>query len=475
MTKPLGRRTFLKTASAATGGVVFASLGCVGDSTDRLRSGLKGRLILREDEVYDAARRIWNGSIDRRPWAIARCVNPSDVRRCIDFARERELPIAVRAGGHHAAGFAMLNDGLVIDLSEWTDIDVDRDRRTARVAPGVLAGHMHATTHEAGLVLPTGGDTTVGLAGLTLGGGEGWLASKYGLTCDDLISAQVVTADGDLVRASETEKLDLLWALRGGGGNFGVVTSFEYRLHALTQVVAGFVAYPAADGPAVLRNWRDRMSDAPDDLSSLFIFVQEPEPMFLVGMCWTGPEEIAGKAIDPIRTHGNPLTDSVARISTRDLFSAPVISPGAGNYWRSHYMSEFPDEAIDMLVEHCAAATPKESTLWFWSYHGAFSRVAPTATAYPHRNAAFEMGIFARWPVGGDSHHPVGWARDFWTAMAPFATGGVYSNWLSDVDSDTSGAAFGVNLDRLAELKRRYDPANLFRANVNVDPETGGP
>ena len=256
MNSPVSRRAFLKTSGLAAGSVAFGSLGCVGSSAERgldvseaairrFRSQLTGRLVRPENEEYDSARRIWNGLIDRRPWAIAQCADSSDVLRCIAFAREIDLPVAVRGGGHHAAGFAMIENGLVIDLSRMTEIQVDHATRVARSAPGVRAGLLLREAQMAGLVLPTGTVSTVGLAGLTLGGGEGWLTPKYGLTCDNLVSAEIATAEGDLVRASDTENPDLLWGLRGGGGNFGVVTSFQYKLHALSQVVAGTVAYAA--------------------------------------------------------------------------------------------------------------------------------------------------------------------------------------------------------------------------------------
>jgi FAD/FMN-containing dehydrogenase len=484
MSAAITRRAFIGTSGVAAGGVALGALGCVGSSPElgleasetairRFRSQLTGRLILPQDDEYEAARRIWNGLIDRRPAAIANCADRTDVRRCIAFARERDLSVAVRGGGHHAAGFAMVADGLVIDLSGLTDVDVDLETRIAKAGPGVLAGSMHRATQKTGLVLPTGTVPSVGLAGLTLGGGEGWLTPKYGLTCDNLLSAEVVTAEGDFVRASENENPDLLWGLRGGGGNFGVVTSFEYGLHPLSQVVHGMVVYPAEKGRDVLRYWRDRMAVAPDDLGSMIVYVQAPDPMLMLGVCYAGPDTTADRTIDPLRGHGAPAEDTVRRISVLDLFgqSDAGSQRGAANYWRTHYLQDLSDDAIDTLLEYCRRATSTRTAVWMWHYHGAFRRVPTAATASPHREAAYEIGIAARWSVSEKAERHILWAREFWKALVAFATGGIYSNYSSDMEHDTSAAAYGVNLPRLAQLKRQYDPSNLFRANVNVQAQ----
>ena len=437
----------------------------------QFRSQLTGRLVLRENNEYESARRVWNLLIDRRPWGIAKCAGASDVLRCIAFARERGVSVAVRGGGHHAAGFAMVDGGLVIDLSNLKEVDVDPENRIGRVAPGVLAGHMHRVTQKAGLVLPTGEVPTVGLAGLTLGGGEGWLTPKYGLTCDNLVSAEVATAEGTLVHVSKTENPNLLWGLRGGGGNFGIVTSFEYRLHPLSQVVAGDVAYPAAAGRDVIRHWRDHMVDVPDDLGSMIVYVQTPDPMFILRVSYAGPDAAADSTLNPLRNYGTPMGDTVRRIFVLRLFTPPDAGgPPGAVYWRSHYLRDLPDDAIDTFVDYCRGATSPQTIVWMVHYHGAFSRVSPNAIAYPHREAAYEIGVFPRWPVSTEGQRHVAWAREFWTAMLPFATGGIYSNWSSDMERDSSAAAFRVNLRRLARLKQQYDPSNFFRSNVNVQP-----
>ena len=351
------------------------------------------------------------------------------------------MPVAVRGGGHHAAGFAIIENGLVIDLSRMTEIQVDPATRVARSAPGVRAGLLLRESQMAGLVLPTGTISTVGLAGLTLGGGEGWLTPKYGLTCDNLVSAEVAMAGGDLVRASDTENPDLLWGLRGGGGNFGVVTSFQYRLHALSQVVAGTVAYSVAQARDVIRNWRDRMADAPDELASMIGFVQTPDPTFFLRVSYAGSEATAQSVLDPLRSYGLPSEDAVGRMSILALHTMDDAGarPGSSNYWRSHYLRELPDEAIGTFIEYCSRATSSETAAWLIHFHGAFSRVPPTATAYPHRDAAYTFGISAKWPASAEGDQHVGWAREFWAAMAPYSTGGIYSNWSSDMDRDSSG------------------------------------
>ncbi len=478
----VSRRVFLKTSGMAAVSLGLGGLGCRSPAERGLdlseakirqfQSRLTGRLILPDQEAYDSARRVWNWLIDRRPWAIAQCADSSDVLRCIAFARENDLPVAVRGGGHHAAGFAIVENGMVIDLSRMTEIQVDPANRVALSGPGVRAGLLLRETQVTGLVLPTGTISTIGLAGLTLGGGEGWLTPKYGLTCDNLLSAEVATAGGDLVRASDTENPDLLWGLRGGGGNFGVVTSFQYRLHALSQVVAGTVAYSAAQARDVIRNWRERMANAPDELASMIIFVQTPDPMFLLVVSYAGSEATAERVLNPLRTYGSPSEDGVRRMSIVDLHTMfnSGNGPGSSNYWRSHYLRELPDEAIGTFVEYCSRVTSSETAAWLLHFHGAFNRVPPTATAYPHRDAAYTFGISARWPASAEGDQHVAWAREFWAAMAPFATGGIYSNWSSDMDHDSSGDAFRMNLPSLQDLKRKYDRTNFFRANLNVAP-----
>lgn len=476
------RRSFVKTLGVAAGGLMLGGTGCrqqaergttlSAATIQRFKESLGGSLLLPSQQEYEPARQLWNGSVDSRPWGIVRCTDASDVLRCIAFAQENDLPVAVRGGGHHAAGFATVDDGIVIDLSEMREIRLDAPNRTAWSAPGVTAGLLQREAQAAGLFLPTGTVSTVGLAGLTLGGGQGWFTSKYGLTCDNLVSAEVATAGGDLVRASDTENTDLFWGLRGGGGNFGVVVSFQYRLHALSEVTAGTIAYPVAAAADVIRHWRDRVLETPDELGSMALFVQAPEPTLLIGVCYAGSAATAGPVLEPFLEYGSPSQVAVAPMSILDLgtmFDAGS-PPGSGNYWRSHRFRELSDEAVLTFNDYGRGATSTEIAAWLVHYGGAFQRIPPTDTAYVHRDTPFDLGISARWPISEDGAPHVEWAREFWTAMAPFSTGGIYSNWSSDVAADSSAAAYGVNLSRLQDLKRRYDPTNLFSANFNVEP-----
>lgn len=441
-------------------------------SVQAFRDSLKGALFLSDQPEYESARCVWNASIDSRPWAIARCADISDVRRAVAFAAERNLPIAVRGGGHHAAGFATINNGLVLDLSGMTDVRIDASGRTARTGPGVTAGLLQQQAQDSGLFLPVGTVSTVGLAGLTLGGGQGWFTSKHGLTCDNLASAELVTASGELVRVAESENADLLWGLRGGGGNFGVVVSFEYRLHALSAVTAGTIAYPAEVATDVIRHWRDRIVEAPDELGSMAIYVQAPEPMLLVAVCYAGSGATAEQVLQPFVDYATPVQVAVSAMSIPDLGTMfdEASRPGYGNYWRSHRLRTISDSAVSAFTEHCRLATSNEAMAWLVYYGGEFQRIRTTATAYPHRDAPFEMGISARWPSSESDAAHISWAETFWTAMAPFSTGGIYSNWSSNVAPDSSVTAYGVNMDRLRKLKSKYDATNMFSQNFNVLP-----
>jgi FAD/FMN-containing dehydrogenase len=436
------------------------------------RDSLHGRLVLSGHQEYESVRQVWNASVDKRPWAIAECANESDVRRAVAFATERDVPIAVRGSGHHAAGFAAVDNGLVIDLSRIVDVQIDASGQTARAGPGVVAGLLQREAKGFGLFLPVGTVSTVGLTGLTLGGGQGWFTSKYGLTCDNLTSADIVTAGGELVRAAEDENADLLWGLRGGGGNFGVVVSSEYRLHALSEVTAGTIAYPPEAAKDVLRHWRDSIVEAPDELGSMAIYVQAPEPMLLVAVCYAGSGPSAEEALQPFVSYGSPLQVAIGIMSIPDLgamFDDASLS-GSGNYWRSHRMRTISDSAVSAFVEHCRLGTSNEAMAWLVYYGGEFQRIGVTDTAYVHRDAPYEMGISARWPSNeGETPH-ISWAETFWKAMKQYSTGGIYSNWSSDVVSDSSAAAYGVNLERLRKLKHRYDPMNVFNRNFNVLP-----
>jgi FAD binding domain/Berberine and berberine like len=381
--------------------------------------------------------------------------------------------LAVRGGGHHSAGFASADQGLVIDLSLMQQISVDPVARLAIAQPGALACQMYEHTEKFGLVLPKGMEPTVGLAGLTLGGGEGWLTNKFGLTCDNLVAASVVTAEGRVIRASLDENADLLWALRGGGGNFGVVSSFEYRLHEVQELVACRIVFDAADAPAVLRRWRDIMDRAPPELASLVMVANGQAPMLIIGLCWFGLPDDLDELLAPLRTYEKPLSDMVCQTTPSGIYHSIFGAgerPKLANYVRTQYMRELSDEAIDIFVEHGKRIIPSPTVAWLTRYHGAFCRTPEGGSAYPHRDSPYQLGISTQWPMAGSSEPYIEWARALWRDMAPFTSGRFYVNYSSDPAADSPQDGYGESWQRLRELKRKYDPDNVFRSNFNIPP-----
>jgi FAD/FMN-containing dehydrogenase len=449
-----------------------------------LDGAFAGALIGRDHADYDRSRRVWNGTVDRRPALIARCSGPQDVVAALGFARDRELPLAVRAGGHNVAGNAVCDDGVVIDLSAMKAIDVDPERRIARVEPGVLLGELDAATQAFGLATPTGNVSKTGVAGLTLGGGLGWIARLHGAACDNLLAAEVVTADGGRVRASEEENPDLLWGLRGGGGNFGVVTTFEYRLHELgPTVLAGGVVHPFADAPRVFSFLAEFVAEAPDELSvSASTFRAAPplpvppefhgELVTVLALCYAGDLEEGERVLAPLRRFGAPLADLVAPTPYTTLQSASDASypDGQRNYWKSHYVDEITDQMIGRLMEHGPRMPSPLSSFYFQHLGGAVGRPRPDATAFGHRDAVFEFTILSVWQDPAEDAEHIAWARDFHAAMRPYATG-VYVNNLGVEGADRVRAAYApATYACLVALKDRYDPENVFRLNQNVAP-----
>lgn len=456
-----------------------------GATVEAFRSGLRGAVLQAGDAGYDAARALWNGMIDRRPALIARCAGAADVIRSVDFARARDLLVSVRGGGHNVAGNAACEAGLMIDLSPMRDVRVDPASQTARVGPGATLGDFDHEAQAFGLATPVGINSTTGIAGLTLGGGFGWLSRKYGLTVDNLLSADVVTADGRLVRASESEEPDLFWGVRGGGGNLGVVTSFEFRLHRVgPEVLSGLVVHPFDAAPEVIRHWRSFVATAPDELTCWIVTRKAPPLPFLPGawhgreilvlaMLYAGDVEAGQRALRPLREYGKPLADVVAPSPYTAFQKAfdPLLTPGGRNYWKSHNFSVVSDAAIDCILEYAAKLPTPASEIFLAHLGGATSRVAAGATAYPHRDAQFIMNVHTRWDRPEDDQRCVAWAREFFDATAAFSTGGVYVNFVSEGEERVK-AAYGANYDRLAKLKKRWDPTNLFRLNQNVPPST---
>jgi FAD/FMN-containing dehydrogenase len=449
---------------------------------------VQGRVILPGDPAYQDARRVWNGDVDRRPRAIVRCAGVQDVVQAVRFARERDLPASVRGGGHAVAGHAVCDDGVVIDLSAMTAVRVDPAARTARAQGGTLYRDLDRRTQAAGLAVTGGIVSHTGIGGLTLGGGIGWLMRRHGLAADNLRSCEVVTADGEVLAASRQEHPELFWGLRGGGGNFGVVTSFEYDLHPVgPTVLAGMVLYGIDDGPEVLRLFRDLVARAPDELgvvANLRLAPPLPQvparlhgtPVVALVVCWAGPIERGEEALRPLRAFGRPLLDTVAPrpyLEHQRLFD-PAFPHGRHYYWRSWKLPPLGDDPIGVIVAHAARITSPLSAVPIFTLGGAVARTGEDASAYPDRAAAHDLNIVAAWE-GGDPEpaRHVRWVRDFWAALRPYGRG-VYVNFLSDEPAGHVQAAYGqAKHRRLAALKRRFDPDNFFRFNHNIPPSGG--
>jgi FAD/FMN-containing dehydrogenase len=457
----------------------------VTDAVQRqLKGTFTGELVVPGDAAYEAARRVWNGMVDRRPALIARCVDAGDVVLALEAAREQGLAVAVRGGGHNVAGNGMCDDGVVIDLSAMKAIEVDPEQRIARAAPGVLLGELDRATQVHGLATPTGNVSLTGVAGLTLGGGLGWIARKHGPACDNLLAAAVVTADGDRVAASAQENSDLLWGLRGGGGNFGVVTSFEYRLHPVgPEVLAGGVLHAFADAPELFRFVREFLVEAPDELSvtaSTFrASATMPVAPEMVGelvtvlaVCYAGDLSAGEEALRPLRSFGRPLFDTIAPVFYTALQSGSDASYPSGqhNYWKSHYLAELSDDSIATIVEHAPRMRSPLSSFYLQHLGGEIARPDSTRAAFGHRDGLFDFAILTVWRDPGETAEHVAWAREFFGAMAPYAHG-VYVNNLGTEGADRVKAAYAPDTyAKLVALKDTYDPRNVFHLNQNIAP-----
>jgi FAD/FMN-containing dehydrogenase len=453
---------------------------------DELDGSFRGELLLPTSPGYDTARRIWNGAIDRRPACIARCTGVADVVAAVRFARERDLVVAVRSGGHGVGGHAVCDDGLMIDLSPMKGITVDPQARTARAQAGVLWGELDRETQLFGLATVGGIVTHTGIAGLTLGGGIGWLMRKYGAAVDNLVSVELVTADGELVTASESVNPDLFWGVRGGGGNFGIVTSFEYRLHPVgPTVLAGPIFHAFEDASQVLRFYREFAAAAPDELTTIFeLTVAQPlpflpaevhgRPIVMVGACYAGRPDDGIDVVRPLKEFGSPIADLLEPkpyLALQSMFD-PFVPHGWHRYWKAVELPPLTDEAIDTLVEHSSAVTSPRSYCIVLQLGGALNRVGAEDTAYGQRDAAHNVAINAVWTEDDpEPERHIAWARDFFDALQPHARGRVYVNFLGDEGQDRVRAAYGErNYERLARLKRVYDPTNFFRLNQNIQP-----
>src|SRR5829696_365195 len=448
------------------------------------RARLQGDLLAPGDPGYDDARRVFNAMIDRYPALIVRGRSAEDVRRAVLFARERELPLSVKGGGHNVAGSAVCDGGLMLDLSLFKGIHVDPERRIALAEPGLVLGEVDAATQAFGLATPLGTASITGIAGLTLGGGIGWLNGKHGLACDNVIAADVVTADGELLRASATENADLYWAIRGGSGNFGVVTSFEYALHPVGRVLTGSLVYSPAQSRDALHFYHEFCKTCPDDLSTMGNLATDDDGRTVMSITysWCGPHEEGERALRSLRTFGTPIEDAVEVMDYCILQQVidERFPAGRQHYWKSSFLSDLSDEAVDVLMGFAAERPsparvhgetgPSRASIGLQHVHGAAARVDPTAMAFPHRDVHHDFLILSQWTDPADAERHIAWTREFFEAMHPFTERAVYVNGLGVEGEDRVREAYGANYPRLAAVKAHYDPTNLFRANQNIQP-----
>ena len=447
--------------------------------------GFDGEILTADDPSYDARRRGFNGMFDRRPALIARCTGPADVSAAVRFAREAGVPMSVFGGGHGVTGHAVCDDGVMIDLRPMKALDIDADRRTCRAGAGLTWGEIDAATQEHGLAVTGGRHPTTGVGGLALGAGSGWIERKCGYTLDNLISVELVTADGQILTASEDQNPQLFWGLRGGGGNFGVATSFELRLHPIgPTVLAGMLMYPAEMAAGVLANFRDAMADAPDEVGSAVAlitappeeFVPEPvrgQPVAGVIVCYAGRLEDADEGLRPLREFGPPAIDMVEPmpyVAVQRLIE-PGYPSGMRNYWTGDFLGGLPQEAIEVLCRHHLSVPSPLTQILMLPGGGAPARVSNDATALGSREAQFNYHITSLWQDPADDEANIGWTRELAAEMKPFTTGHAYLNFLGDEGEERVIAAFKPEAyARLQALKDRYDPENVFRFNQNIKP-----
>lgn len=452
----------------------------LGDAVvQELSASLRGQPLRAGDDGYDEARKIWNGMIDKRPALIARCAGVADVINCVDFARANNLLVAARGGGHNIAGNAVCDGGIMIDLSGMKSVRIDPVRHRTRAEPGLVWSEFDRETQAFGLAITGGQVSTTGIAGVTLGGGWGWLARKYGLASDNLLSVDIVTADGQFLTASATENEDLFWGVRGGGGNFGVITSFEYQLQRVGPVLAGVVIHPFEKAKEVLKFYREFSSVAPDELASDAVLITMPDgnPVAAIAVCYNGPIAEGERVLKPLREFGPPVADqigSIPYIAAQKMIDA-FYPPGIQNYWKSSFLNEIGDAAIDTMVAYCAnLPSPMCHGLIEHQLGGAVSRIDRAATAFNHRDVQYSFMSLGVCTDPAEAEKCVRWAREFWEAMQPFSTGGVYVNYLgreADEGEERIKAAYGPEkYQRLVALKNKYDPTNLFRLNQNIKP-----
>jgi FAD/FMN-containing dehydrogenase len=438
-------------------------------------AGLRGQAIRQGDADYHRVRRVFNAMIDKHPALIVRCAGAADVIRSVALAGEYGLALSIRGGGHSVAGTAVCDGGIVLDLSAMKGVRVDADNRTAEAQAGLLLRELDHETQAFELATPLGIVSVTGISGLTLGGGIGWLNGKHGLACDNVLQADVVTAEGRMVRASAAENADLFWAIRGGSGNFGVVTAFSYRLHPVGAVLGGYVSFPVERSREALRFFHSFARSCPDELSLVASLGTGPDrrPLVSVAVCYCGSLERGEQVLRPLREFGPPVADTIAPMAYRTLQSASDAGfpTGQQHYWKSGWLEDLSEGAIDVLLDFVARnPSPATTGVGLQHMHGAASRVEASATAFAHRAEQYDCLILAQWPDPEVSAENIEWTRAFHKALEPFLSGGVYVNDLGEEGVDRVRAAYGTNYERLVELKNGYDPTNLFRVNHNIGP-----
>jgi FAD/FMN-containing dehydrogenase len=451
---------------------------------DTLKSKVRGSVLTPADAGYDEARTVWNATIDRRPAMIVRCAGTADVIATVGFARDNGLVLSIRGGAHNIAGSAVCDDGVMLDMSAMKSVRVDPEAKRAYVEPGATLGDFDSEAQAFGLATPLGINSTTGVAGLTLGGGFGWISRKFGVTVDNLVAAEIVTADGKWNRVSAEQNPDLFWAIRGGGGNFGAVTLFEYNLHPVgPQIYGGLVVYPLEQAKDVLPKYRDFVAAMPDDLTVWAVMRLAPplpflppdvhgKPVIVLASCYLGPLESGAQAVEGLRHFGTPAGEHLGAMPFTAWQTGfdPLMTPGARNYWKSHNFSDMSDEVLDLLTKATSNLPSPHCETFIGAMGGQTNRVPVDATAYANRDSLYTVNIHGRWTEAADDAKCIGWARECFNALTPHAIGSVYVNFLTGDEGDRVKAAYGPNYERLASVKSRYDPQNLFCTNQNIKP-----
>ena len=452
--------------------------------TDVLKSKISGNVIVPADSNYEETRKIWNAMIDRKPAIIVQCKNADDVVEAIQFARSNQLENSIRGGGHNIAGSSLCDDGLLIDFSTMKNVKVDTQKKRAFVEPGATLADFDEETQKYGLATPTGINSTTGIAGLTLGGGFGWLSRKYGLTIDNLISVEIVTAEGKKLKASEDENQDLFWAVRGGGGNFGAVTLFEFKLHVVgPEILAGLIVYPIEQAKKVLEDYSKFVSSSPVELAVWVVLRQAPPLPFLpeevhgkkvivLAICYNGNIDKGKQLIKPLRDFGDIYGEMVAPMPYSDwqkMFD-PLLAPGSRNYWKTHNLIEIKDKLLDEMIDYVEKLPTQQCEIFIGSIEGVLNKIDSGATAWYHRNVKYIMNVHCRWEKPSDDKRCIEWGREFFKVSKPYASAGAYVNFMTEEEKDRIKSAYGKNYDRLLEIKRKYDPENMFHNNQNIKP-----